>query len=166
MKHRKAIWLSLVLLFVVTSCKSTDQNPSTSFDTDLVSDIIDAHESTIIFIWSSWCQASQETFCQIVVPFLSELHEGVGVVLVHFGKIDEIPEMIIKQNTVINLSTHNGLDKLISNAKLYLLLKDYHYHNAMPMTILVDKQRHVQNYDSGKNRYLSFTEVLWRIKEP
>ena len=165
MKHRKAIWVTLVLLFVVMSCKSTDENPSTDFDMNLVSDIIDAHESTIIFIWSSWCQASQETFCQNVVPYLSELHEGIGVVLVHFGKCDEIPEMINKQNVVINLSTHRGLDKLISNAKLYLLLKDYHYHDAMPMTILVDKQRHVQNYDAKKNRYLSFPEALWLIKE-
>lgn len=159
MKPCKNIVLTVVAICILTGCKSNSNS-------QLIAKVIDTHESTVIYVCTSWCQASKETFFQDVLPYLEEPNEKIGFVLIHFGEKNEIPEMILKRNMVINLSSFEGLDKLVANIRFYALLKDYHYHNAMPMTILVNSQRHVTNYDPEKNRFLSFTEVLCQIKQP
>ena len=101
-----------------------------------------------------------------VVPYLNNPNEDIGFVLIHFGDKDEISEAVLERYLVINQSSYSGVDKIVANTRFKVLLKDYRYQNSMPMVILVDRQRHVLNYDSEKSVYLSLGEILWHIRNP
>lgn len=166
MKQRKSILLIVVILFAMAACGPNDQSGANSNGWDLLPEVIGAHDSTVIFVWSSWCQASRLTFMENVVPYLNNPNEDIGFVLVHFGKKDEIPEAVLERYVVINQSSYGGFDKIVANARFKFLLKDYRYQNCMPMVILVDRQRCVLNYDSDNGEYLCLGEILWQIRNP
>ncbi len=166
MKQRPPIVLTVSFLLALVACRPNGQSQSNGKGWDRLPEVIGTHDSTVIFVWSSWCQASKLTFMENVVPYLNDPKEDIGFVLVHFGKKNEIPEAVLERNIVINQSSYRGLDKIVANARFKALLKDYHYQNNMPMTVLVDRQCHVLNYDPALDKYLSFGEVLWQIRNP
>lgn len=154
----------VAILFAFQACQLNGPSRGKDNGWDSIPEVIETHDSTVIFVWSSWCQAGRLTFMETVVPYLNNPNENIGFVLVHFGKKDDVPEEVLERYKFINQSSHGGLDKMVANIRFKVLLKEYCYQNSMPMTILVDRQRRVLNYDSEKGEYQSLREILWQIR--
>ncbi len=160
--------LSIAIIFsflLCQSCRTSGEQFGHEYDPLLVSNTIDNHKATIIFVWASWCHGSRNTFENQVLPYLRNPQKDVGIVLMHFGDLNEIPDSVVNNQIVMNSPSRQGFDKMIANLRFKRLLKGYKSQHQMPMTILVDDKSRVQNYLSEKKEYASFGEVLWMLKE-
>ncbi|MCQ2303963.1 MAG: hypothetical protein MJZ97_03065 [Bacteroidales bacterium] len=156
--------LTLSIMITCHSCKPTDGS-SFDYNSSIVSDVVSNHEATIVFVWTKWCQASQNTFERDVIPYLNEPIGNVGLVLIHFGEIDEIPDSITNNQIVMNSRSLGGADKIISNIRFKRIFKGYHNQDIMPMSILVDSNGVVLNYLPDNQRYTFFNEIIWSLKQ-
>lgn len=153
-----------ILSVLFFSCQVNNGNYPTDYDAEIVSREIASHDTTIIFVGTSWCQGSMHSFQEYVTPYLNKKHDNLGFVFIYFGDIDDIPEEIVQQYLVMIAPSNKGLDKIIINRMLKGLLNDYRKQSGVPITLLVDKEGNIMNYDESKNRYTSFGEVVWRIE--
>lgn len=157
--------ITIAFLFLsFLTCQSCNEKSTNSHDFDAVSKTIASHKATIIFVGTSWCAATQNTIKEQVIPYLSNPEEGIGFVLIYFGKLNDIPEHLLENTTLIELESLGGMDKMIANKKLNKVLNDYKRVNYVPFSILTDQQGNILNYDSNKKRYSGISEIKWQIE--
>lgn len=157
--------IKLTFLFLaILTCHSCDEKSTKPTDFDAISETLSNHKVTIIFVGTSWCAATQHTIKEQVIPYLSNPEEGIGFVLIYFGTLNDIPEHLLENTTLIEMESLGGMDKMIANRKLNKVLNDYKRVNYVPFSILTDQQGNILNYDSNKKRYSGISEIKWQIE--
>ena len=163
----KTLALSLILFILLIGQRcNTISDSSYDYDSDLVSSVVSNHKATIVFVWTEWCQASQITFERDVIPYLNDTITDIGLILMYFGEIDDIPDTILDKQIVMNSRSFGGFDKFISNRRFKRVFKGYKNQNCMPMSILVDSNGVVLNYLANEQRYAGFGNIIWSLRHP
>jgi hypothetical protein len=121
-----------------------------------VDSIIANNDTTIIFLWTEWCNASQNVFKENIVPFLSQKANNIGFISIFYGKEDVIAS-ILENNQCLYpsycLTSYSGIDKRSMYYLLNSFLEDYKQMDFVPISLMCNKNGNILNYEDEIDEY-------------
>ena len=149
---------------VLTSC-SSERTALNDTDRAAIAQAIENHDNTLIYIWADYCEASKNMLEENIKPYLEDLEKNnVGIVIIHYGKEEEVADLKSANRIVVNLDISTPLlIKRDANNTMLGLLKDYRKTNAMPIPLLVGRDGLVENYDEEDGRY-GYAKIIYLSK--
>ena len=156
---KKIVLISLMISLIGVSCSG--ENNISEKEKTKIQEVIENHDKTLIFVCAEYCEASKSMLEQNIKPYLEGLERNdVGIVIIYYGGEDAVANLASINRLIITSDIrHPLLVKRDANKTMKSLLNNYKRTNAMPISLLVDKNGIVLNYDE-EDGHLSYAEIF------
>ena len=163
MMKKIVVFLCAVLMEVLwSSCNSISDHEAQSYDRSKVAEVIAAHDTTILYFMTSWCQAGQSDFEHNLEPYLEKASDTKAIVVVGLGKIEQFAVVeIVDQNVLIGSAPSRSplFDRLFINRECKKLLSDYKRVNYVPVRLVCNSKGEILNWNTDKDLDLTYGDL-------
>ena len=151
--RRLSLFCVAIMALGWVSCKSTrDHNPM-AYDRQKVAEVIAAHDTTILYFMTSWCQAGQHDFENNLKSCLVNASDSKAIVVVCIGELAEVMRLNGLNDNVFlysKASRQGFFDRLFINNECKKLLKDYKIVNYVPLGIVCNREGEILNWNTNE----------------
>lgn len=151
--RRLVVFCAAFMALGWASCKSTrDHNPM-AYDRQKVAEVIAAHDTTILYFMTSWCQAGQHDFESNLKPRLEIASDFKAIAVVCIGELEEIMRLNGLNDNVFlfNRASRQGFfDKMFINNECSKLLTDYKRVNYVPLGMVCNREGEILNWNTNE----------------
>jgi hypothetical protein len=166
------VWIGLLSMLFINCNNSDNVTGNYSFvqvyNQKGIDSIISNNDTTVIFLWTEWCNASRSVFKKHVIPFIEQKADNIGFISVFYGK-EETLATILQDNQCFYptycLTSYSGIDKINIYYLLNSSVKNYKLMNFVPVSIICDKNGNILNYEEETNEYSHIVDCIWRINK-
>ena len=144
------------------SCNSFVDQDSTNYDRSKVEEIIANHDTTILYLMTSWCQASQNDFENNMKPRLDKASDTKAIVVFCLGEIVLISSLENVNNNVLICvvpSRNPLLDKMFINNECKRLLSLYKRVNYVPVGLVCNRKGEILNWNTDEESSRTYETI-------
>ena len=137
---------------LLTACFSGGNQNSETYSRQEVSEVIAAHDTTILYFMTSWCMAGQRDFENNMKPYLGKASDTKAIVVVCVGELEEVMRLEGCFDNVFlfyKASRQSLSDKVFINKECKKLLKDYKRVNYVPLKVVCNTKGEILNWNTN-----------------
>lgn len=152
-KKRLVLFCAAILALGWVSCNSTGDHNPMAYDRQKVAEVIAAHDTTILYFMTSWCQAGQHDFENNLKPRLEKASDSKAIVVVCIGELEEVMRLNGLNDNVFlfNKASRQGFfDRMFINNECKKLLKDYKRANYVPVSVVCNRKGEILNWNTNE----------------
>ena len=151
--RRLVVFCAAFMALGWASCKSTGDHNPMAYDRQKVAEVIAAHDTTILYFMTSWCQAGQHDFERNLKPRLEIASDSKAIAVVCIGELEEIMRLNGLNDNVFlfNRASRQGFfDKMFINNECNKLLTDYKRVNYVPLGMVCNREGEILNWNTNE----------------
>ena len=151
--RRLVMFCATIMALGWASCKSTGDHNPMAYDRQKVAEVIAAHDTTILYFMTSWCQAGQHDFESNLKPRLEIASDFKAIAVVCIGELEEIMRLNGLNDNVFlfnRASCQGFFDKMFINNECNKLLTDYKRVNYVPLGIVCNREGEILNWNTNE----------------
>lgn len=152
-KKRLVLFCAAILALGWVSCKSTGAHNPMAYDRQKAAEVIAAHDTTILYFMTSWCQAGQHDFENNLKPRLEKASDSKAIAVVCIGELEEIMRLngLYENLFLFNKASRQGFfDRMFINNECKKLLKDYKRANYVPVSVVCNRKGEILNWNTNE----------------
>lgn len=150
---RLVLFCAVIMALGWASCKSAVDHSPMAYDRQKVAEVIAAHDTTILYFMTSWCQAGQHDFEHNLKPRLEKASDSKAIVIVCVGELEEVMGLKGLNDNVFlftKASRQGFFDKIFINNECKNLLKGYKRVNYVPVKVVCNGNGEILNWNTDE----------------
>ena len=154
------------VLLIGFACCTRSVSDLSDLERSAIDSVITHNDSTIIYLWTDWCSASQDHFIKDVVPYLQQKSGSIGFISIFYGKEDKLASILSESNCsypTYRIDSKGGLDKYRMSKLLKSFLRDYNQMDYVPVSVLCDRKGNILNYDETTKEYSGIVNCILSV---